>query len=125
MPTIYEIEEPKDAWGMVSHFLGNDLMVIQFAVENHADQNTDQQANVISHARRGCIGGLYVLVCKMRQHGHEDDASKIQEILNMVVEKDVADPDVRQAIHDKHHELNAQARQFAAALRNTAAEHAG
>src|SRR3990167_11358638 len=113
MPTIYEIEEPKDAWGMVSHFLGNDLMVIQFAVENHADQNTDQQANVISHARRGCIGGLYVLVCKMRQHGHEDDAAKIQEILDMAVEMDVTDANVHRAIHDKHHELSKHAREFA------------
>jgi hypothetical protein len=97
MSTVYTCAEPKDAWSFVSHFLGNRLLVI--GVSNNEV--------TISRIRAELIGNLYVLIRNMDAHGHHDDATKIQQILDMVTDQDVTKAEVYKAIHEKNRELNA------------------
>lgn len=118
MTTIYTCTEPKDAWALVSHFLGNQLLVISGACEvvEKDDDSREKADAIISRSRAQLIGSLYMLVRRMSSCGHIEDASNIQQILDMVTDQDVTNADVRKAIHDKNHELNAGAREFAAAM---------
>ena len=97
MTTIYTCTEPKDAWSLVSHFLGNKLLVI--------GMSNDEAA--ISRIRSELIGSLYMLVRNMDAHNHHDDAAKIQQIMDMVTDQDVTKAEVCKAIHEKNRELNA------------------
>ncbi|MDP2655253.1 MAG: hypothetical protein Q8P17_01695 [bacterium] len=114
MTTIYTCTEPKDAWSLVSHFLGNKLLVI--------GMSNDEAA--ISRIRSELIGSLYMLVRNMNVHGHVDDASKIQQILDMVTDQDVTKAEVCEAIHNKNHELNAGKREFDTTMANLRAKGA-
>lgn len=114
MTTIYTCTEPKDAWSLVSHFLGNKLLVISLASE--APERESEAT--ISHSRAELIGSLYMLIRRMDAHGHHDEAGKIQQILDMVTDHDVTKGEIRQAIHDKNREFNARTREFDATKEN-------
>ncbi|MDP2665143.1 MAG: hypothetical protein Q8P23_00645 [bacterium] len=125
MSTVYTCTEPKDAWSLVSHFLGNQLLVISLSSEvleeegKYISQNEmvrDRHEAVISCSRAQLIGNLYMLVRNMNAHGHDGDASKIQHILDMVTDQDVTKAEVREAIHAKNREFNANKREFDAAM---------
>lgn len=96
MTTIYTCTEPKEAWNLVSHYLGNRLLVI----------NLSKDEDTISRVRTELIGSLYVLIRRMDAHGHHSDAAKIQQILDMVTGQDVTRAGVIKAIHEKNRELN-------------------
>ena len=104
---------------MVTHFLGNELLVISLSSEalgKLLHEEKEKTERIISDARAQLIGNLYMLVRNMNAHGHTDDAAKIQQILDMVTDQDVTKDEVREAIHGKNHELNAQKREFDAAM---------
>src|SRR3989344_199948 len=121
MTTVYTCTEPKEAWSLVSHFLGNQLLSISLASEvfekrlkDESEDETvrDENGAIISRSRAQLIGNLYMLVRRMSAHGHTDDSTNIQQILDMVTDQDVTKAEVRQAIHDKNYELNAGKREF-------------
>ena len=119
MTTVYTFETHKDAWSLVSHFLGNDLLAIGMATEvlgKLLHEQKEKTERIISDARAQLIGNLYMLVRNMNAHGHADDAANIQQILDMVTDQDVTKAEVREAIHDKNHELNVQKREFDAVM---------
>lgn len=121
MSTVYTCTEPKEAWGLVSHFLGNQLLVISLSCEAREklpDDKVVREENEarISRSRAQLIGSLYMLIRNMDAYGHHDDAAKIQQILDMVTDQDVNKTEVREAIHDKNRELNAGKREFDAVM---------
>lgn len=118
MTTIYTCTEPKDAWSLVSHFLANNLQVISSACDpaEIAVNFKERTEATINRSRAELIGNLYMLIRRMNTHGHTDDASKIQQILDMVTDHDVTNAAVREAIHAKNRELNAGKREFDAAM---------
>ena len=118
MTTVRTCTEPKDAWGLVSHFLGNNLLVVSGACEMAKEDasSIEKAETMISNVRANLAGNLYMLVRRMNSCGHANDASKIQQILDMVTDQDIANAEVRQAIHDKNREFNAGKREFEAAM---------
>jgi hypothetical protein len=112
MTTVYTCTEPKDAWGLVAHFLGNQLFAISGACGMLTGNNSlkERAEEMISRSHIELIGNLYIIVRKMHVHGHADDASKIQQILNMITDEDVAKAEVRQAIMRKFDAVMAQVR---------------
>ena len=125
MATIYTCTEPEEAWQLVSHFLANLLQVIMSNSElmdvPQTETELDYRKNSIDRNRAQLIGVLYVLARKM-SNGYSDDAAKIQQILDMVVEQDVTNAEVRKAIFAKHEEFDANARHFKATMEKLRAE---
>jgi len=125
MTTVYTFETPKDAWSLVSHFLGNDLLAIGMATEvlgKLLHEQKEKTERIISDSRAHLIGNLYVIIRRMNAYGYHDDASKIQQILDMVTDQDVTNEQVRHAIHEKNRELNAQKHEFDMAMANIRAK---
>jgi len=119
MSTVYTCTKPEEAWSLVTHFLGNELLVISLSSEvlgKLLHEEKEKTERIISDARAQLIGNLYMLVRNMNAHGHADDAANIQQILDMVTDQDVTKAEVREAIHDKNHELNVQKREFDAVM---------
>jgi len=102
MTTVRTCTEPKDAWGLVSHVLGNKLLVISASLSGAEES--------IPRVHAELVGDLHILIHRMNMHNHPDDASKIQQILDMVVSLDVTKREVRDAIYDKNNELNPSTR---------------
>jgi len=126
MATRWNCTKPEDAWGLVSHFLGNHLLVISMYAEQvtgESEEDKEKRERVVSDTRAELVGSLYVIVRNMRQHNHSDDADRIQLILDMVTDQAVTQQRVRSAIHDKHRELDAGKREFEAQLARLRAEH--
>ncbi|MDP3875269.1 MAG: hypothetical protein Q8Q22_02005 [bacterium] len=109
MATVRTCTTPEDGWALYSHFLGNGLLAIQLQAdtrkqENVADCNACQ--SVIDKAWYRLVGALYVIKWRMSSWGHVQTAIDMAEIINMVVEMDVTDPEVRLLIHEKYTKLN-------------------
>jgi len=108
MTTVYTCTEPKDAWGLVSHFLANRFLVIDGACERVEEDTSfaEKAEAMISNAHANLVGNLYLIIRRMNSCGYIVDASEIQKILDMVTDQDVTKAEVRQAIHAKNREFN-------------------
>ena len=127
MSTVRTCTTPKDGWALYSHFLGNLLLVIQMQGEDRGgedEDSKDRRERVIHDAWAQLAGNLYMIMRRMKLSGHDDDAAKMQQIVDMVVEQNLTDPEVCKAIHAKHDELDASHREFKAELAKLKAEHA-
>ena len=128
MATVYTLTKPKEAWSLVSHFLGNDLLTIAMYSDQSKDWGMDEQFSserrerVVYEHRTKLIGVFYLMVRRLKANGHEEEAAKIQQILDMVIDQDVTNPDVRKAIHDKHRELDPNAAEFEKVVAETNAQ---
>ena len=116
MAIAHNLATAEEGWTLVSHFLGNNLTAIAMHVETHEDE-------VVEAKWVDLVGNLYVIIRHMRSSGLDDEASKMQEILDMIVDQDVTDPAVRTAIGDKHSELSLQQRNFQDEVARLRAEH--
>ena len=124
MSTVRTCTTPKDGWALYSHFLGNLLLVIQMQGEDRGEEDEDRRERVIHDAWAQLAGNLYMIMRRMKLNGDDDDAAKMQQIVDMVVEQNLTDPEVCKAIHAKHDELDASHREFKAELAKLKAEHA-
>ena len=109
MSTSRTCTTPEDGWALYHHFLGNHLLVIRMQGWEK-EERKDKSERVISDAWSQLVGHLYMIMQRMKINGHEDEAAKMQQIINMVVEKDLTDPEVHKAIHAKEAELSYQVR---------------
>ncbi len=116
MATVYTLTTPKEAWALVSHFLGNYLLVI--AMNSSPDlgaialRSREQRERVVSDNRGQLIGSMYMIVRNLNKHGHSNEGGKVQQILDMIADQDVTDPNVRDAIHAKQKELDTGVSEF-------------
>ena len=70
------------------------------------------------------VGAFHMMVRNLNKHDHADEAAKVQQILDMIIEQDVTDPVVAKAIQAKHEELDKGKGEFKAALEKMRAERA-
>ena len=125
MSTSRTCTTPKDGWALYHHFLGNLLLVIRMQVWDHeeeSEEKKDKRERIISDAWAELTGHLYMIMRRMQANGHLEDAAKMQQLVDMVVELDLTDPAVIEAIHAKHRELYAPANDFATTVERLRAE---
>lgn len=91
---IHNAIGPREAWGMVSHFLSNDLLAIGLQSAPPTSRGAEDRRRAIFEAQAKLVGVCYMLVCRLTANGHGDDADKIRQLLDMVSDGDVLDPDV-------------------------------
>ena len=130
MSTSRTCTTPKDGWALYHHFLGNLLLVIRMQGwereeerEEESEDKKDKRERIISDAWSQLVGHLYMVMRRMKLNGHDDEAAKMQPIIDMVVEQDLTDPKVIEAVHAKEAELNVQARLFEEEVERLRAEH--
>ena len=117
MSTMRTCTTPEEGWGLYSHFLGNLLLSIQMQGPNwvkgeETATEKDRRDRAVSDSWAKLAGSLYMIMRRMKLNGHDDVAAKMQQIVDMVVEQDLTDPEVCEAIHAKHKELNVQSQDF-------------
>lgn len=115
----------KEGWAAVSHFLGNLLLLIGMQNWLSTDNESERKRKeiIVFETQAQLAGHLYVIIQQMKFSGHDGEAAKIQQILDMVVEQDLANPDVRKAINAKELELSIYTQTFEAELAKLKAEH--
>lgn len=123
MSTVRTCTTPKDGWALYSHLLGNLLLVIQLQVEGRGKDSKDGREQAIFDTWAQLVGNLYVVMRRMELNAHGDTAAKMQQIIDMVVEQDLTNPDV-ETIHAKYDELSMDAEEFEKALEKARAERA-
>ena len=101
MSTARTCTTTEDGWALFHHFLGNQLLVITM----QCWEVNEEGQKVIDDARAQLVGNLYMIMRRMSINGHEGASVKMQQILNMVVEQDLTNQEVRKAIHAKEAEL--------------------
>ncbi|MCX6744970.1 MAG: hypothetical protein NTX82_05585 [Candidatus Parcubacteria bacterium] len=120
MSTAFTCTTPEDGWSLYSHFLGNCLLPIrcQVPAENEEDDEAkrDKRERIISDSWLKLAGSLYLIMRRMRSNGHNEVADNMQQIIDMVVELDLTDPKVHEAIHEKQRELDPNQSKFDAEL---------
>ena len=108
---IHNAIEPEEAWGIISHLLSDELLAIGLysgrLMKRGADGAyvSEDRGRAIYEAQVKLVGISYMLARRLTANGHGDDAGKIQQILDMVSDGDVLDPDVCGAICAKCLEL--------------------
>ncbi len=125
MSTVRTCVTPNEGWALYSHFLGNQLLIISMQGWEKGEE-TEEEANkrerVVHDAWTKLAGCLYMIMRRMKLNGHEDTATKMQQIIDMVVEQDLTDPEVCKAIHAKHKELDTSQCEFEEGLARFQAE---
>jgi len=128
MSTARTCTTSKDGWALYSHFLGNLLLLIRMQGWDHdgeeSEEKKDKRERIISDAWAQLTGHLYMIMRRMQANGHQEDAAKMQQLVDMTVELDLTDPAVCDAIHAKHKELYVPKSQFEATVERLRAEHA-
>ncbi|MBD3359161.1 MAG: hypothetical protein GF365_00410 [Candidatus Buchananbacteria bacterium] len=110
MATAFNCKTPKDGWSLYSHFLGNCLVSISFQVNSKNEQNNDEaqkekSERIISDSWLKLIGALYMIKDRIENFGHSEEALKMQQIIDMVVNSDLTDLSTHDAILVKQKEL--------------------
>ena len=126
MSTSRTCTTPKDGWALYHHFLGNLLLVIRmqgWERSEESEDKKDKRERIVSNAWSQLVGHLYMVMRRMKLNGHDDEAAKMQQIIDMVVEQDLTDPKVIEAVHAKEAELNVQARHFKEEMERLRAGH--
>ena len=123
MSTVRTCTTPKDGWALYSHLLGNLLLVIQLHEEAKGrGVIVSNGERVIYDTWAKLAGNLYMVMRRMKLNGHEDTAAKMQQIVDMVVEQDLTNREVRKAIHGKHRELDIGVQEFEDEVKRLLAE---
>lgn len=127
MSTVRTCTTAKDGWALYYHFLGNNLLVIASQGWDKGEEEDEERKNkrerVIADTWAELVGNLYMIMRRMQANGHHEDAVKMQQIVDMTVERDLTDPVVRDAINAKEKELNVRISQFDDTLERLRAEH--
>jgi len=128
MSTARTCTTPKDGWALYHHFLGNLLLVIRMQGWNEeekedSEEKKDKRERVIGEAWAQLVGNLYMIMRRMKLNGHDDEAAKMQQIVDMVVEQDLTDQEVCDAIHAKEAELWTPHKHFSEEVERLRAEH--
>jgi hypothetical protein len=110
MSNVHTCTTPEEAWALYSHFLGNCLALISLCKEG-MDKDVDEverekEKRLIDDTWAKLVGNLYFIMRRMLKSGYDDIAVKMQQIIDMTVDLDVTDPEVRAAIHRKHGEFD-------------------
>jgi hypothetical protein len=106
MAGIDTFTTPDDGWGLVSHYLGHTLLGIRISMEKKFEGwKVEAQED-----GQSLIGRLEKIVGRLNEYGHADDAKKVQELLDLVKDSNMTDPEALNAIGTKHLELNDRAR---------------
>ena len=125
MATVRNFTTPKEGWSLANHFLSNLVPLIGLyggVGEKETETQKDKRERVIYDSRTKLAGSLYMIVRRMKSNGHDGEAAKMQHLLDMVIDLDLTDPEVRKAINDKHAELDANIREFQEELTKLRAE---
>ena len=103
MSTTFTCTTPEDGWALYSHYLANNLLIIRFYQQDEEDPIKKDRA--ISDAWTRLVGNLYIIMRHMKANGHNEEAAKMQQIIDMVVELDLRDIRNHDRIHNKKREL--------------------
>ena len=123
---MYTCSTPDEAWALVNHYLGNYLATMGGLSDPRNDASPEDRArreDRLGQRWAGLLGALYKLAVQMRVHGHNEDAEKIQQLVDMVATLDLTDLAVREAIHARHAELDERVGGFKAALAQAKAKY--
>ena len=122
MSTARTCTTPEEGWSLYSHFLGNIFMAIRFAIESKERDGDEKFKRVVDTLGARLTGYLYLIVRRMTQGGYSEEATKMQHILDLVTDGDLADLGVLRLIDAKHGELNPRVGAFEAELARLKAE---
>ena len=131
MANIFTVKTPEDGWSLVSHYLDNYLTVITWygdktvkGRDNLKEQGAEKCERVVFDKHTKLVGAMHMIIWNLNKHGHADEADKVQQLLDMIIEQDVTDPAVAEAIHAKHSKLDAGKGEFEVVLKQMRAERA-
>ncbi|NQV00593.1 MAG: hypothetical protein HQ537_00500 [Parcubacteria group bacterium] len=127
MSTARTCTTPKDGWALYYHFLSNGLSVIasqQWRKKEKDEEQRNKDERVLSNTWAKLVGNLYMIMRRMQANDHYEDATKMQQLIDMTVELDLTDPTVREAIHAKNKEFDSSLNRFEAMVEKLNAEHA-
>jgi hypothetical protein len=118
MSTVFTCTTPDEGWALFSHFLGNKLLSIRMCQERKKNDKEVivERDKIISNTWCELVGSLYLIMRRMQTYGYNDDAAKMQQIIDMTTELDLTDPATHDKIHDKHKELDKRVSEFDEAL---------
>lgn len=110
MATAWDCTDPKEAWDLVAHFVGNLLcagigLKLSRLKEVQTDDERDRLENEFSRTRATLIGFLFVLGRQMHKHSNEDMAHKIDTLLDAVVTEDVTNPAILEQVAETYKRL--------------------
>jgi len=128
MSTARTCTTPKDGWALYHHFLGNLLLAIRMQgwdreEGEESEEKKDKREKIIGEAWAQLVGNLYMIMRRMKLNGHDEDASKMQQIIDMTVEQDLTLQEVCDAIHSKENELWTPHQDFIVEVERLRAEH--
>ena len=128
MSTVRTCTTPKDGWALYHHFLSNLLLVIRMQdwdkeEKEENEEKKDKRERIISDAWAQLVGNLYMIMRRMKLSGHDKEAAKMQQIIDMTVEQDLTSQEVCDAIHAKERELWTPHQDFATEVERLRAEH--
>lgn len=125
--TVNTCTTPEEGWVLVSHFLNNLLLVIQMQGTRgrgeEDEANKHKRVQVIDDIRAQLVGNLYMVRRRMKHYTYNDEATKMQKIIDMVIDQNVSDPEVCKAIYAKHTELNDGYRELVTGSVKTPTKH--
>lgn len=125
MATVRDCTTPEEGWSLYSHFIGNLLLVVSVNSEilkKETGNQKNMRERVIYSAWAELVGNLYMVMCRVRKNGHDEEADKMQQIVDMVVEEDLTNPEVVKRVNARHFELNTGLRKFTEELEKLRAE---
>jgi hypothetical protein len=118
--TVHTCTTPKEGWSLCSQFLGDLLLIIEMQGSRYKVEKDEAGKNkrkrVIDDMQAQLVGSLYMIRRRMKLYAYNDEATKMQQIIDMVIEQDLTDPEVCKAIHAKHTELNTSYRELLVGL---------
>ena len=126
MASVLTCTTPKEGWALVGHFIGNLVPLIGLygeVGEDEKEEGKNKRERVIYDSWTKLAGNLYMVVRRMKSNGHDEEAAKMQQLLDMVTDFNLTDREVRKAVIDKYEELDAVARGFTEELARLRAEH--
>jgi hypothetical protein len=109
MATAFNCTKPSEGWELYSHFLGGLLLAIganSKAPSEEDEVHKDKRERILYDVWAKLLGNLYKIMRQMSLHGYPEDADKMQRLVDMIVETDLTQPEVRIQIHKLHEELN-------------------
>jgi hypothetical protein len=127
MSTFRNCTTPEEGWALIHHFLGNLLILIP--MKRMDETNEPDEGKKYKYTRdiddiwAGLLGKLYMIKRRMMSNTHFEDADKMQQLIDMIVELDLTNKEVCHSILEIEKELNPIMSSFEAELVKYKAEH--